>query len=72
MSDKMINDDWQAAWVRGCLPMMLAKNAVQIVEWGQLTDTRTHSFPHGGLFGADNYEKPIVEELFRLRKHYLS
>ena len=67
-----INDAWQAKWLREYLPMMLAKNAVQIVEWGQLTDTRQHTYPHAGLFGADNYEKPIVEELYRLRNRYLS
>ena len=68
---ELITPEWQAAWVRERLPMLLAKNSVQVIIWGQLADMQPHSFPHGGLFGADNYEKPIVEELYQLRKQYL-
>lgn len=68
----LVTAAWQAEWVRDRVPMLLAKNAVQVLQWGQLTDTRPHSFPHGGLFGADNYEKPVVETLYQLRKRYLA
>ncbi len=69
---ELITPQWQATWIRERLPMLLAKNSVQVILWGQLADMQPHAFPHGGLYGADNYEKPIVEELYKLRKEYLA
>lgn len=66
-----ITKAWQAAWARERLPMLLAKNAVQVIMWGQLTDATPHSFPNGGLYAADGIEKPIVNELHQLRAEYL-
>ena len=71
-SPEMINPDWQSAWVRDHLPMLLAKNSVQVLLWGQLTDRKRHSFPHGGLFDSLGEPKPVLQELRGLREAYLS
>lgn len=67
-----ITKEWQAAWARERLPMLLAKNAVQVIMWGQLSDATPHSFPHGGLYSPEEIEKPIVNELHKLRVEYLA
>ena len=67
----LITPEWQSDWARERLPMLLAKNSVQVVLWGQMTDQLVHSFPHGGLFNASGEEKPILESLKALRSEYL-
>lgn len=66
-----VSPAWQAAWARERLPMLLAKNAVQVIMWGQFTDAAPHSFPHGGLYNAAGVEKPVVNELHKLRADLL-
>jgi hypothetical protein len=72
MSPELVTADWQAAWARRRLPMLLAKNSVQVLLWGQLSDAAPHAFAHGGLFDANDAPKPIVAELKELRGRYLA
>ena len=71
-SPEMITPEWQCEWARERLPMLLAKNSVQVMLWGQYSDARPHSFAHGGLLDAQGAEKPIVSVLHELRKEYLA
>ncbi|TWT43403.1 endo-1,4-beta-xylanase [Botrimarina hoheduenensis] len=71
-NDQLVTPEWQATWARDRLTMLLAKNAVQVILWGHLSDALPHCFPHGGLYDAKNAEKPIVAELQRLRAEYLA
>ena len=67
----LLSPEFQAEWARRRLPMLLAKNAVQVIAWNQLTDAAPHPWPHGGLFDGDDQEKPIVGELQSLRESLL-
>ena len=58
----------QRDWAEHYLPMLLAKQPVQGVIWGQLLDSQPHAFGHGGLFDADDLPKPVVELLQSLRQ----
>lgn len=66
-----IDPAYQAAWVEHCLPMLLAKNCVQVVLWNGHRDDQPHHYPHGGLFDAQGKPKPVFEELRRLREMHL-
>jgi hypothetical protein len=70
-SPEIVTPEWQAAWARRRLPMLLAKNSVQVLLWGQLSDAVPHTFANGGLFDANDNPKPIVAELKALRSRYL-
>lgn len=63
--------DSQAEWVRSVLPVLLAKNCVQVVLWNQLRDDRPHELPHGGLIDHHGAIKPAAEALAELRRLYL-
>lgn len=67
----LLTPDFQAEWARRRLPILLAKNAVQVVTWSQLTDREPHTFPHGGLYDATKTEKPILGVLNELRRDLL-
>ena len=54
------------------MPLLLAKNAVQVVLWNQLSDAAPHHYPHGGLFDADDKPKPALEALQKIRQKYLN
>jgi Glycosyl hydrolase family 10 len=61
----------QAAWIERHVPLLLAKNCVQVILWNQLSDAAPHEYPHGGLFDALDKPKPALEVLRKIRKDYL-
>ena len=61
----------QSTWITQCLPMLLAKNCVQVVLWNGHRDDQPHLYPHGGLYGMDGQAKPALAELQKLRAAYL-
>jgi hypothetical protein len=63
--------DPQRHWAGTVLPMLLARSAVQVVLWNQLTDGEPHEFPHAGLFDAKNQPKPTLDLMRDLRKSLL-
>lgn len=65
------NDDPQRHWAGSVLPMLLARSAVQVVLWNQLTDGEPHEFPHAGLFDAKHQPKPTLRLMRDLRKSLL-
>ncbi|MEM9186920.1 MAG: endo-1,4-beta-xylanase [Planctomycetota bacterium] len=67
-----IDPVFQAAWVTRCLPMLLAKNCVQVVAWSTHRDDQPHAYPHSGLIDADGNAKPALAALRRLRETYLT
>lgn len=70
--DDLLTPDFQAEWARRRLPMLLAKNAVQVVIWSQLTDSGPHRLPNGGLYERTKAQKPVLDVLAELRKRLLS
>src|SRR5204862_1005853 len=62
----------QRDWIREHVPLLLAKNAVQIVLWNQLSDAAPHHYPHSGIFDADDKPKPALEALRKIRQQYLN
>ena len=54
------------------MPLLLAKNAVQVVLWNQLSDASPHHYPHSGLFDAPDKPKPALDALQKIRKKYLN
>jgi hypothetical protein len=66
-----VSPDAQRRWVEQNVPLLLAKNSVQVVIWNQLTDAHSHEFPHSGLFDAQHEAKPAFEALGALRREYL-
>lgn len=63
--------DAQREWVECYLPLILAKNSVQVVIWNQLSDAQTHEFPHAGLFDTRGESKPALEAIHQARTAYL-
>ncbi|MEM6330403.1 MAG: endo-1,4-beta-xylanase [Planctomycetota bacterium] len=61
----------QADWATRCLPMLLAKNCVQVVVWNAHRDDHAHYYPHSGLLDAGGDPKPVLEELRRVREAHL-
>ncbi len=62
----------QRDWINEHVPLLLAKNAVQIVLWNQLSDAEPHHYPHSGLFDAVDNPKPALEALRKIRQQYLN
>ncbi|HEX5471765.1 MAG TPA: endo-1,4-beta-xylanase [Lacipirellulaceae bacterium] len=62
----------QCDWVSEHIPLLLAKNAVQVVLWNQLSDSAPHHYPHGGVFDAADQPKPALEALKKIRHQYLN
>lgn len=69
--DEDVTLETQRAWIAEHVPLLLAKSAVQVVLWNQLTDAAPHHYPHGGLFDADDKPKPALEALRKIRQQYL-
>jgi Glycosyl hydrolase family 10 len=67
-----VTPESQSEWVNRHVPLLLAKNAVQIVLWNQLSDAAPHHFPHSGLFDGANNPKPVLDALQKIRKQYLN
>lgn len=65
------DQDPQRYWAGSVLPMLLARSAVQVVLWNQLSDAEPHEFPHAGLFDASNKPKPTLDLMRDLRKSLL-
>jgi hypothetical protein len=62
----------QRDWINKHVPLLLAKNAVQIVLWNQLSDAAPHHYPHSGLFDAKDKPKPALEALQKIRQQYIN
>ncbi len=62
----------QVDWINKHVPLLLAKNVVQIVLWNQLSDAAPHHFPNSGLFDANDKPKPALEALQKIRQQYLN
>lgn len=62
----------QRDWINEHVPLLLAKNAVQVVVWNQLSDATPHHYPHSGVFDADDKPKPALEALRKIRQQYLN
>ncbi len=67
-----ISHESQCYWINKHVPLLLAKNAVQIVLWNQLSDATPHHYPHSGLFDAQDNPKPALELLNKIRQQYLN
>jgi hypothetical protein len=63
--------DPQRHWAGSVLPMLLARSAVQVVVWNQISDGEPHEFPHAGLFDAKHQPKPTLDLMRDLRKSLL-
>ena len=62
----------QSDWIAEHVPLLVAKNAVQVVLWNQLSDAAPHHYPHSGLFDAADKPKPALEALRKIRQNYLN
>jgi len=63
--------DPQREWSASVLPLLLARNTVQVILWNQLDDSQSHEFPHAGLFDAQQQAKPTLALMRDLRKSCL-
>ncbi len=64
-------DDPQREWAASVLPLLLARNTVQVILWNQLSDSVPHEFPNAGLFDAQQQAKPTLALMRDLRKSCL-
>jgi Glycosyl hydrolase family 10 len=67
-----VSPESQRHWIERHVPLVLAKSAVQVVLWNQLSDAAPHYYPHAGLFDMDNKPKPALEALRKIRQKYLN
>jgi hypothetical protein len=65
------DQDPQRHWAGSVLPMLLARSAVQVVLWNQVSDSEPHEFPHAGLFDAKQQPKPTLDLMRDLRRSLL-
>ena len=63
--------DPQREWAASVLPLLLARNTVQVILWNQLDDSLPHEFPHAGLFDDQQQAKPTLGLMRDLRKSCL-
>jgi hypothetical protein len=61
----------QRDWLRRNVPLLLAKNVVQVVLWNQLSDAVPHHYPHAGLFDDHDRPKPALDVLKEIRGKFL-
>jgi GH35 family endo-1,4-beta-xylanase len=69
---EMATTDLQQAqhqWASSVLPLLLARNTVQVILWNQLNDHLPHELPHAGLFDAEQQPKPTLALIRELRKN---
>lgn len=64
--------DPQLLWAKEVLPLLLARSAVQVVLWSQLTDSIPHELPNAGLFDAEEKAKPTLGFMRDLQKSCLA
>ena len=64
-------DDPQRDWAASVLPLLLARNTVQVILWNQLDDSVPHEFPNAGLFDAEQQAKLTLGLMRDLRKSCL-
>ena len=67
-----VTPETQRDWIAEHIPLLLAKNAVQVVIWNQLSDATPHHYPHSGVFDAADKPKPALEALRKIRQQYLN
>ena len=63
--------DPQRLWATEILPLLLARSAVQVVLWNQVSDSVPHEFPHAGLFDANDQPKSTLALMRDLLKSCL-
>ncbi|MCA9239819.1 MAG: hypothetical protein KDA37_06455 [Planctomycetales bacterium] len=68
---KIYSPESQAEWLRNYLPVMLAKNCVQVVVWNQLQDGGVGTIPGAGLLDAQGKPKPALGVLRSMRADYM-
>jgi len=61
----------QHNWVERFVPLMLAKNSVQVITWNELTDQQRHELPHAGLYDRFGQGKPALQALREIRQDAL-
>ncbi|MCH2113888.1 MAG: endo-1,4-beta-xylanase [Pirellulales bacterium] len=66
------SSDAQRQWAAEVLPLLLARSAVQVILWNQLSDRLPHDFPHAGLFDANDQAKPTLALMRDLHKSCLT
>jgi hypothetical protein len=66
-----VTPESQRDWIDRHVPLLLAKNVVQVVLWNQLSDAVPHYYPHAGLFDASDRPKPALDALKAIREEYL-
>jgi hypothetical protein len=60
----------QRDWIHRHVPLLVAKNVVQVVIWNQLSDAVPHHYPHAGLFDSNDRPKPALDALKEIRETY--
>lgn len=63
--------DPQLAWLRSNLPLIASKPAVRGIVWNQVRDAAAHDYPNGGLFDAEDQEKPSLGYIREFRDQFL-
>lgn len=66
-----VTPESQRDWINRHVPLLLAKNVVQVVLWNQLSDAVPHHYPHAGLIDASGQPKPALESLRNIRNRFL-
>ncbi len=65
------NAEATASWLDHHLPLIMAKNCVQLLLWNQLSDDRAE-LPRSGLFDDQGVAKPTLGVWRKLRESYLT
>ena len=68
-SPEDVTPESQVEWIDKHVPLLLAKNVVQIVLWNQLSDATPHHYPNSGLFDANDKPKPCSKHCKKSAKN---
>jgi hypothetical protein len=71
-SEDEATPETQRDWINLHVPLLLAKNAVQVIVWNQFSDAAPHHYPHSGLLDTNDKPKPAFDALKKLRQQYLN
>ena len=66
-----VDEGLPTRWAEQNLPILIAKNCVQVVFWNQYRDDEPHQFPHGGCVTRTGEPKEVLTVIKRLRDEYL-
>lgn len=66
------SESMQAAWLDAHFPLLMAKQSVVGIFWGNLSDETAHEYPNSGLINGSGGPKAVLEQFAETRRSHWS